>query len=1053
MSKPLITNGLAAYYSFDGDVKDYSGNGFDGIAKNITYVPGISGKAIFTNKSNQSYVEIDNIPKIFDESNKTFSCWVANIKSCKVSNIITSSASQNKDGNRCSFSVKDISVYQGSNITFDSPNDDNWHHYCFTVGSDGTKVYIDGKLVASDSRTVINNSGTASYPYYSIGNHWYNIAHNSDGTPNLKIDEVYIFDRALTEDEIQKLYLASIRNVQLIRNPNTKKPVFNITVLEQLSDTLKEYTFPSNSTDKYAAGNGTVQLSMNSPVNYNLNFEVAAFASVDNDSGTGSSHDYVKVTTAKGDIVFQVPGNTNQCKVISNATPYEATVTFIKHYDQDLPGQSGDYRYTNTYQISVNNLDKSENKITIETHTDESFNNEALGYKLGSVDIESSDGSIDMQTTTMAIESSVNLSNNSCDFFNDESTIAYYPFDGNANDACGKYNGVTNNVTYVSGKFGQAIKISNENLSNYTVQFDSNIPEEEVDELSVSFWFKQLSTYSNRSNLAIIATTKGTINNSDWKHRWDLSIDPNTLEIKSLKALIDYDNNINYNLANNEKIDLNKWYFVAFSYKNGGSFYGLIKDEDGNIILEKTIDNVSGKIMKGFALGKTNDYSNNNLVDDAIIFNRALTSDEIQNLYTYKQLFNLLEKQKQSIVNYIETIKNMYSFTNNEVYLQSGSSTVKTEFIASDKGLFLVASVFETTDSEFLILNTLDFTNKKINLIIPGLCSNYLINNEKCSLEVDMPNLEANKTYNLELQYSFNDLIVRIFDGQNKIFENQFKINLLPILSDNNTKFSFSINCYLPVEMGMYFNALGFLKEDFLYLGNQFINTSYLGSIPFDNNILVFNNEYNDMKITDLVNINIGSNTKFESNSLNYRYYLITKTPETVSQTDETSLKLFDLTLSDSYNLNKLVVLMPITVTQQSTDTSNWYPVITVGDTNPTEVKIDTGKINYSTFIKIIYDQNKNIDVYYLDLNETIESFDFKLNWVKVNENPVANANTIALQLKGLKTQASISSRGIYFFSDDIVNKCLQKTTINTVLPFVDSSYDIQSNILLLTDQ
>jgi len=34
--------------------------------------------------------------------------------------------------------------------------------------------------------------------------------------------------------------------------------------------------------------------------------------------------------------------------------------------------------------------------------------------------------------------------------------IAYYKFDGNANDSLGSYNGTTSNVSYVAGKINQA---------------------------------------------------------------------------------------------------------------------------------------------------------------------------------------------------------------------------------------------------------------------------------------------------------------------------------------------------------------------------------------------------------------------------------------------------------------------------------------------------------------------------------------------------------------------------------------------------------------------
>jgi len=213
-TNPFGDGSLNNKYLFDGDATDLLGNN-NGVENNVDYVEGKYDNCLFTDQDNTSYVELNGIPKIFDETNKTVSIWVANIKSANTDVFLASAIDSNKNDNRVAFRKFAIQVSSGSNINFSSyPNDDYWHHYCFTVGSNGTRVYIDGKLVASDPKTIINDSGSESYDAYSIGNFWNNIANNTIGVPNLKTDLLEIYTRALTEDEVKKLYVESLNYIQ-----------------------------------------------------------------------------------------------------------------------------------------------------------------------------------------------------------------------------------------------------------------------------------------------------------------------------------------------------------------------------------------------------------------------------------------------------------------------------------------------------------------------------------------------------------------------------------------------------------------------------------------------------------------------------------------------------------------------------------------------------------------------------------------------------------------------------------------------------------------------
>ena len=231
-------NSNVATYTFDDENANDLNDNYNGTANNSNFVPGVfGGKALATNVDNTSYVEIDNIPSIFDDTNVSFSTWVYFDKNTNNETIINSAVDSNKNSGRCSLNTNGIYVYEGNNIAFEKP-EPGWHHYLFTVSSEGVSVYVDGKLVAHDSRTSINDSDHESYNAYCIGNDWYNVANNSNGTPNILIDQVRIFNKALTEDEVKALYTegkqilelsdtvsSDITTVDLINESVTLKPV------------------------------------------------------------------------------------------------------------------------------------------------------------------------------------------------------------------------------------------------------------------------------------------------------------------------------------------------------------------------------------------------------------------------------------------------------------------------------------------------------------------------------------------------------------------------------------------------------------------------------------------------------------------------------------------------------------------------------------------------------------------------------------------------------------------------------------------------------------
>ena len=89
----------------------------------------------------------------------------------------------------------------------DFPNDGSWHMLSFTYDNSVLNIYQDGQLVDSKSESIsIKDTATdfqIGFGQWGVQNQW-----------NGKISEVRIYDRPLTQSEIQYLYNVGKRGLQ-----------------------------------------------------------------------------------------------------------------------------------------------------------------------------------------------------------------------------------------------------------------------------------------------------------------------------------------------------------------------------------------------------------------------------------------------------------------------------------------------------------------------------------------------------------------------------------------------------------------------------------------------------------------------------------------------------------------------------------------------------------------------------------------------------------------------------------------------------------------------
>lgn len=207
--KPTEIDGLVGYWKFEGDAQDSSGNYNHGfwVGEEFYSEEGVFGKAaVFNGTSN--YVTIPHSPSI-DVGWSAFSvgAWVNSIGHGRYNQHLLNKRTGGKGpfwDMYLSGLVENINA-EVAGQSFDNPPSNmslrKWHYVMLTRDANGlVTVYIDGKPVNSKGMPG-DSSNTHSF---NIGN----LEGSLDQGFNGLVDEVVIYNRALTREEVIGLYKA-----------------------------------------------------------------------------------------------------------------------------------------------------------------------------------------------------------------------------------------------------------------------------------------------------------------------------------------------------------------------------------------------------------------------------------------------------------------------------------------------------------------------------------------------------------------------------------------------------------------------------------------------------------------------------------------------------------------------------------------------------------------------------------------------------------------------------------------------------------------------------
>jgi hypothetical protein len=222
------TDGLVAYYAFENDVNDISGNGNDGtIVGDPVFVDGPAGYGTALEFNGDDYVDCGNADSLQIQDAITMSFWFNVVAFENTWEAMISKGDSayrvsrgGGDGDATHMGISGTTGGGGSGwfngVTLVTGGD--WHHFAGTYDGAEGRIYIDGVLDATTEATGQINIETENF---WIGNNSQNVDRFFHGI----MDEVMLYNRALSELEV--MYLAGKRVTPV--DPGTDNLLFLLT--------------------------------------------------------------------------------------------------------------------------------------------------------------------------------------------------------------------------------------------------------------------------------------------------------------------------------------------------------------------------------------------------------------------------------------------------------------------------------------------------------------------------------------------------------------------------------------------------------------------------------------------------------------------------------------------------------------------------------------------------------------------------------------------------------------------------------------------------------
>lgn len=213
-----LTNGMVAYYPFCGNANDGSGNANNGTVNGATLTTDRYGNpnSAYSFDGVSNYIRVDNTLISNSPTSYTISAWY-NTQNYSASNGDGRVLISDRNTGLCSYKytmgfttnhfingvIYDCNGPNGDSVGGDAGLDNNWHNTVFIYDNSLATIflYIDGVLV--NTTTNVTKWSNMSNPT-NIG--YWNGFVGAGGFFEGKIDDIGIWNRALSQQEISNLY-------------------------------------------------------------------------------------------------------------------------------------------------------------------------------------------------------------------------------------------------------------------------------------------------------------------------------------------------------------------------------------------------------------------------------------------------------------------------------------------------------------------------------------------------------------------------------------------------------------------------------------------------------------------------------------------------------------------------------------------------------------------------------------------------------------------------------------------------------------------------------
>ncbi|MCF7802510.1 MAG: T9SS type A sorting domain-containing protein [Candidatus Marinimicrobia bacterium] len=199
--------------------------------------------------------------------------------------------------------------------------------------------------------------------------------------------------------------------------------------------------------------------------------------------------------------------------------------------------------------------------------------------------------------------------------------VAFYPFNGNANDESGlENNGIVTGADLTIDRHGNPAAAYTFNGSSDNIRVPSNGSLNFTDAISVSIWMKPHQLYTDRESYPI--------SHGNWENRWKVSIIPT----KAVRWTVKTSDNIR-DLDSQEILAVDNWYHVVGTYDGTHFLLYMNGQLDAQTTHSGQILTTNIDLMIGQVLPNNTSYNFNGVIDDIRIYDYAISPEDVSQLY------------------------------------------------------------------------------------------------------------------------------------------------------------------------------------------------------------------------------------------------------------------------------------------------------------------------------------------------------------------------------------------------------------------------------------